>query len=53
MSNGGGNNDKASDIKQVGIMLKMMLSGDHKDSGIKEEISTNAQELVKKMLESD
>ncbi len=38
-SNRGGNNDKASDIKQVGKMLKMMLIGDYKDRGIKDEVS--------------
>lgn len=49
----GFNNNKASDIKQVGIMLKIMLTGDHMEGGLKDEISSNAQEFVKKMLESD
>lgn len=49
----GCNNNKASDIKQVGIMLKIMLTGDHMEGGLKDEISSNAQEFVKKMLESD
>lgn len=45
-------NKKATDIKQVGVMLKMMLTGDHRDRGIT-DASTSAQEFIKKLLESD
>ena len=45
-------NQKAVDIKQVGLILKMMLTGDHRDKGIT-EVSSSAQEFIKKMLEND
>jgi hypothetical protein len=45
-------NQKATDIKQVGVMLKMMLTGDHRDRGIT-DASISAQEFIKKLLEND
>ncbi len=33
-------------------MLKMMLTGDHRDRGIT-DASTSAQEFIKKLLEND
>jgi hypothetical protein len=33
-------------------MLKMMLTGDHRDKGIA-DASTSAQEFIKKLLEND
>jgi len=36
----------------VGLILKMMLTGDHRDKGIT-EVSSSAQEFIKKMLEND
>ena len=45
-------NQKAIDIKQVGLILKMMLTGDHKERGVI-DASPSAQEFIKKMLEID
>jgi hypothetical protein len=45
-------NQKATDIKQVGVMLKMMLTGDHRDREIT-DASISAQEFIKKLLEND
>ena len=45
-------NQKATDIKQVGVMLKIMLTGDHRDRGIT-DANTSAQEFIKKLLEND